>query len=476
MTNDAKMGGCKILTDATPRLPPMSYRLFALTALLISVSSAPTHANPYEHQLKNGLRVIVMEDHRAPTVVHMVWYRAGAMDEKDGDSGTAHALEHLMFKGTKSVGAGEFDKRVAATGGNHNAGTSRDYTNYYQVVPKAALAEVMALEADRMKHLAFDDKQFASEIKVVMEERRLRTDDNPLAQVNEALRAAAFSAHPYRRPVIGWMNDLENMSAADARAWYQRWYAPNNAFVVVVGDVTHDEVFNLAEKNYGKYQPVALPVRKPQTEPVQKGLRRVVVKAPADQAYLMMAWKVPALREPKKDREPYALEVLSAVLDGHDAARLAKNLVRGEHIAQSASAGYDGSGRGEALFVMAGRPAAGKTVEDIEAALRGEIKTIADSGISDEELARVKIQLIAAQVYKRDSLTAQAREIGGAEAAGFTWRDIDVQLERLKTVTAGEVQAAAKHYFVDDHLTIAVLDPQPIDPNAPNRSAAGFRH
>ena len=450
-------------------------RLGSRTALC-GVLPAPTHANPYEHQLKNGLRVIVLEDHRAPTVVHMVWYRAGAMDEKDGDTGTAHALEHLMFKGTKSVGAGEFDKRVAATGGNHNAGTSRDYTNYFQVVPKTALAEVMALEADRMKNLAFDDKQFASEIKVVMEERRLRTDDNPLAQLNEALRATAFTAHPYRRPTIGWMNDLENMTATDARLWYKNWYAPNNAIVVVVGDVSHAEIFKLAEKNYGKYQRIVLPVRKPQTEPRQKGVRRVIVKAPADQAYVMMAWKVPNLRNVKQDREPYTLDVLSAVLNGHDAARLSKNLVRGSQIAQSASAGYDGGGRGEALFIMAARPSAGKTVEEIETALRSEIKNIAEQGISDEELARVKIQLIASEVYKRDSLMAQAQEIGSAEAAGFSWRDINIQLEQIKTVTADEVQAVAKKYFADDGLTIAVLDPQPVDPNAPKRTPVGFRH
>lgn len=457
----------------------MSNRLFTMTALAAVFSGvlpAPTHANPYEHQLKNGLRVIVLEDHRAPTVVHMVWYRAGAMDEKDGDTGTAHALEHLMFKGTKSVGAGEFDKRVAATGGNHNAGTSRDYTNYFQVVPKTALAEVMALEADRMKNLAFDDKQFASEIKVVMEERRLRTDDNPLAQLNEALRATAFTAHPYRRPTIGWMNDLENMTATDARLWYKNWYAPNNAIVVVVGDVSHAEIFKLAEKNYGKYQRIVLPVRKPQTEPRQKGVRRVIVKAPADQAYVMMAWKVPNLRNVKQDREPYALDVLAAVLNGHDAARLSKNLVRGSQIAQSASAGYDGGGRGEALFIMAARPSASKTVEEIETALRSEIKNIAEQGISDEELARVKIQLIASEVYKRDSLMAQAQEIGSAEAAGFSWRDINIQLEQIKTVTADEVQAVAKKYFADDGLTIAVLDPQPVDPNAPKRTPVGFRH
>jgi zinc protease len=406
----------------------------------------------------------------------MVWYRAGSMDEKDGTSGVAHVLEHLMFKGTKNLKPGEFNQRVAEAGGRDNAFTSRDYTAYFQIVPKTALPEMMKLEADRMANLKLEPQEFASEIKVVMEERRLRTDDNPQGLVYEALNSIMFQAHPYRRPIIGWMDDLEHMTWQDARDWYRQWYAPNNAYVVVVGDVDHREVFRLAQKYYGAHKTQALPERKPQNEPEQAGIRRVSVKAPARLPYLAMSWKTPKLRDVNKDRDPYALDVLAAVLDGHDAARFAKNLVRGSRVAQSAGAGYDGTLRGEASFTLDGQPAEGKTIADLEAALRAEIKRVQDEGVSAEELARVKTQSIAAQIYKRDSLMAQAMEIGGAEAAGVSWRDIDLLLEKLKSVTAEEVQAVAKKYFSDDTLSIAVLDPQPIENSKPRKPFGAVRH
>jgi len=457
-------------------MPDLKPSLAAAVLLACAVSAPPVLANPFETRLANGLRVIVKEDNRAPTAVHMVWYRAGSMDEKDGTSGVAHALEHLMFKGTKTLAAGEFNKRVAEAGGRDNAFTSRDYTAYFQIVPKGALPEMMQLEADRMANLKLDAKEFASEIKVVMEERRLRTDDNPQSLVHEAMNSAMFQAHPYRRPIIGWMDDLEHMTWQDARDWYRAWYAPNNAYVVVVGDVDHREVFRLAQKYYGGLKPHALPERKPQNEPEQAGIRRVSVKAPAKLPYLAMAWKMPKLRDVQKDRDPYALEVLAAVLDGHDASRLAKNLVRGSRIAQSAGAGYDGTLRGEASFVLDGQPAEGKTIAELEAALRAELKRVQDEGVSAEELTRVKTQSIASQVYKRDSLMAQAMEIGGTEAAGQSWRDIDTLLEKLKSVTAEEVQAVARKYFKDDTLTVAVLDPQPVEQSKPKKPSVAVRH
>ncbi|MBI4986761.1 MAG: insulinase family protein [Rhodocyclales bacterium] len=449
-------------------------RALAIAALLAFAGAAA--ANPFEKQLSNGLRVIVKEDRRAPTAVHMIWYRAGAMDEHDGNSGLAHALEHMMFKGTQTMAAGEFNRRVAEAGGRDNAFTSQDFTAYFQIVPKRALPQMMALEADRMSNLKITAKEFASEIKVVMEERRMRTEDNPQARVYEALGSVAFQAHPYRRPVIGWMDDLEHMTWQDARDWYKRWYVPNNAYVVVVGDVDHAEVFRLAAKTYGKLKPRALPERKPQNEPQQTGIKRLVVKAPAKLAYLSMAWKVPKLKDVDKDRDPYALEVLAAVLDGHDAARFARNLVREQKVAQSAGSQYDAMVRGESLFVVGGQPGEGRSAADLEAALRGEIKRIQDEGVADEELARVKVQLVASQVYKRDSMMAQAMEIGGLEAAGYRWQDIDKNIEKLRSVTAAEVQAVAKQYFKDDTLTVAVLEPQPVDKAATRKSSFAVRH
>ena len=462
----------------------MKNRMFSTSCMLAlitlsAVLPAPTFAGEdatFEKTLANGLRVIVKEDHRAPTAVHMVWYRAGAMDEKDGTSGVAHVLEHLMFKGTKTLKAGEFNKRVAEAGGRDNAFTSLDYTAYFQIVPKGALPEMMRLEADRMANLLLTPEEFASEVQVVMEERRLRTEDNPEARVYEALNAAAFTSHPYRRPIIGWMDDLQSMTWQDARDWYRAWYAPNNAYVVVAGDVDHNEVFKLAEQTYGKHKAQALPTRKPQNEPLQQGTRRVTVKAPAQLPYILMAWKAPKLKDIDQDREPYALEVLSSLLDGNDAARFPKRLVRGEKIAQSAGAGYDATVRGETKFILAGQPAAGKTVAELETALKAEIRRIQEEGVTEEELKRIKTQTIAAQVYKRDSLMAQAMEIGHAEASGVNWRDIDKLLDKIRGVTAEEVQAVAKKYFSDDTLTVAVLDPQPIDLTAQKKPATAVRH
>jgi zinc protease len=444
-------------------------------ALLLALVAGAALANPYEKTLANGLKVVVKEDHRAPTAAQMVWYRAGSLDEVDGTSGVAHLLEHLMFKGTPTVGAGEFSKRVAAAGGRDNAFTSRDYTAYFQQVPKESLEEVMRLEADRMRHLTLDSKEFAPELKVVMEERRMRTDDEPTSILYEQLMAAAFIASPTRRPVIGWMNDLEAMTVQDARDWYDRWYVPNNATLVVVGDVDREAVFKLAEKYYGPLASRPLPERKPRLEPPQPGIRRLVVKAPADLPHLVMAWKAPRIVDVIKDREPYALEMLSAILDGNEAARLPKNLVKTQRIAVSAGAGYDSTSRGPALFTLTGSPSDAHSVAELEAGLRAEIAQVIESGVTAEELARAKAQVIAAQIYKRDSMFAEAMEIGQMETVGFSWRDIDRMLEQLKSVTAAEVQAAAKAIFNDDSLTVAELDPQPLPDTPRKRGPVGSR-
>ena len=456
----------------------MFLQTFARALLLGSALATPLAAlaNPYETTLTNGMKVIVKEDRRAPSAVHMVWYRSGAMDEMDGVSGVAHVLEHMMFKGTKNVGPGEFNKRVAAVGGRDNAFTGKDYTAYFQQIPPDRLSEMMALEADRMQHLVLDDDAFRRELEVVKEERRLRTDDQPRALVYEQLMATAFKAHPYRRPVIGWMPDLEAMQPGDARTWYERWYAPNNAWLVVVGDVDHREVFREAEKHYGGLAADELPARRISPEPAQRGPRHSVVKAPAELPYLAMAWQVPALRDPANDREAYALQVLAAVLDGYDGARLTRRLVRDQHIAVSAGASYDTGNRGPALFYLHGVPAAGTTPEALQAALRAEIQRIRDEGISAEELARVKTQAVAAQVYKRDSLMGQAMEIGYLESAGMSWRDEATLLDGLRAVTADEVQAVARRYFDDDTLSTARLEPQALGAKRPRSPFAAARH
>lgn len=433
----------------------------SLVVLLLLTVPLLARANPFEHTLSNGLRIIVKEDRRAPTAAHMVWYRAGGMDEVSGTTGVAHVLEHMMFKGTPNVGAGEFSRRVAAAGGRDNAFTSKDYTAYFQQVPKAQLAQMMQLEADRMRHLNLDAGEFAQEIKVVMEERRQRTDDSPHARLGEQLQAVAYQTHPYRVPVIGWMNDLENMTVQDARDWYRRWYAPNNACVVVVGDVDHQAVFKLAQMYYGRVPARALPARKTPDEPEQAGIRRFTLRAEAELPMLIMAYKVPVLRDVENDVDPYALEMLAAVLDGHDAARLTTRLIREQQLAVSAGASYDSLARGPGLFYLSGAPGEGKTRADLEAALRAEIARIAEDGVAPDELARARAQLVAGQVYKLDSMFAQAMEIGQLEAVGIPHRQGRRIIEIFQAVTAEAVQAVARKYFVDERLTVAELDPLP---------------
>ena len=450
----------------------MSRRLL-LVALVLAAGCAA--ANPYERTLANGLRVIVKEDTRAPTVAHLVWYRVGSMDETDGVTGIAHVLEHMMFKGTKTVAPGDFSRRVAAAGGRENAFTGNDYTVYFQQVERSRLEFMMQLEADRMANLVVVPDEFAREIKVVQEERRLRTDDRPRSRVYESLMAAAFQIHPYRRPVVGWMTDLESMTADDVRDWYARWYAPNNAFLVVVGDVSAERVFKLAETHYGAVPTRVLPMRKPQDEPSQAGVRRVVVKAPAELPYLLMAYKAPVLRDVSKDRGPYALAVLAAVLDGNDSARLKRRLVRERRIADEAGASYEAYARGPGVLMLEGVPAQGRTVAELETALRAEVAAIATDGVTEIELERAKIQFVANRVYKRDSIFAQALELGMLESAGLSFRDEDRILEQVRTVTSDEVRTAARSYLVEDALTVATLDPQPMDPQPVNPSTPRVR-
>ena len=383
------------------------------------------------------------------------------MDEVNGKTGVAHVLEHMMFKGTDKVKAGEFSRLVAAVGGRENAFTSRDYTAYFQQVEKSKLEDVIKLEADRMSNLNFDDAEFLKEIQVIMEERRLRTEDNPSSLLNESLMATAYMSSPYRHPVIGWMNDLQNMKASDARDWYRSWYAPNNATVVITGDVDAKKVLSLVEKYYGVATAHELPVRKPQIEPPQKGIKQVQVKAPADSAQIAMAWKAPRL-EPGKldDPEPYALELLTAVLDGYDNARLNRTLVKQEKVVNDVGVGYDMISRGPELFLISATMAKGKTVDQAQASIRKALDEIRQKGILESELKRIKVRILSEQIYKRDSIFGQAMEIGSTEMAGFSWKDIDYMLEKMQTITPDQVQAVAKKYLVDEGLTIAVLDPQ----------------
>ncbi|WP_038058171.1 M16 family metallopeptidase [Thiobacillus denitrificans] len=447
-----------------------------MRGMLLALLVGSAQAAVTDVTLDNGLRVIVQEDHRAPVMVSQVWYRAGSMDEFNGTTGVAHVLEHMMFKGTQTVPPGEFSRRIAAAGGRENAFTSRDHTAYFQQMQKDRLALSMQLEADRMANLVISDALFAKEIQVVMEERRLRTDDQPQSVVYERLMATAYQAHPYRRPIIGWMDDLSNMTGQDARDWYARWYAPNNATLVVAGDVKADEVIALAKRHFGALPARALPPRKPQDEPAQLGEKRIVVKAPAQLSYLLMAWHVPTLKDWEQDTAPYALQILAGVLSGNDSARLQKSLVKTRQIAVNASAGYDAVARGPGMFMIDATPAPGKSAAALEKTIREEVRRIQRDGINQAELARVKAQVIAADVYQRDSLFYQAMQLGEYVTAGLPPEALARRADKLRAVTAQEVQAAARQWLQDDRLSVAELDPQPLQAKAQRAAMPGVRH
>jgi zinc protease len=464
--------------------PPLQ-RLGALAALSLPLlflppAQAQSPAKVEQFTLANGMTVIVKPDKRAPTAVHMMWVRVGSMDEVDGVTGVAHVLEHMMFKGTADLKPGEFSRRVAALGGRENAFTSRDYTGYFQQIPAGRLEDVMRLESDRFARNRWPDDEFKRELEVVKEERRQRTEDVPRSLLYEQMSAVAFQASPYRRPVIGWMSDLDSLTPDDARDFYRRWYVPANAAVVIVGDVNPAEVQRLAQKYYGAVPARAVPPRKPRSEPPQAGIRRTELKAPAEQAYVALMFKVPQLTSfdstPAND-DALALTVLSAVLDGYSGARLDRALVQGpDRVADSAGSSNGLWGRGPQVFTLDGVPAPGKTPEQVEAALRAEVAKVARDGVSEAELNRVKTRWIAAEVYKLDSIMNQAREVGGAWMQGLPLDSGERLIQRLRGVTAAQVQAVAAKYFGDDQLTVGILRPQPLDPNRKPRPATALPH
>lgn len=445
-----------------------------LTLLLVPLAA---FAQVSEFQLSNGMKVVVKEDHRAPVVVSQVWYKVGSSYEPEGITGISHALEHMMFKGTEKYGPGEFSRIVSALGGSENAFTSRDYTAYFETIAVEHLERALELEADRMRNLILDPAEFAKEIAVVREERRLRTEDKPTGKVYEQFNAVAWRASPYRNPVIGWMNDLEHMTVDDLAGWYRRWYAPNNATLVVAGDVQPEAVRDMAERHFGDLATSRIPALKPPAEPQQAGETRVQVRVPARQPYVMMGYKTPIVGQSSEPWEPYALYVLSSVLDGGESARLSRDLVRGSGIAASAGADYGSYSRLPGMFLLDGTPTDGHTVAELEQALRQAVARVRDELIDPAELKRVVTQAVADKVYEADSLFNQATEIGVLETIGLDWRLSTTEIDALKAVTPEQVRTVAQRYLIDDNLTVATLIPLPMDQQQPRAATgAGGRH
>ena len=452
-------------------------RPLVLSSLLVLALSGPAACSGPVHEktLANGLKVVVREDHRAPVVVSQIWYKVGAIDEPEGLTGLSHVLEHMMFKGTKKHKPGEFSRIIAEQGGRENAFTGMDYTAYFQTLEKSRLGISFELESDRMQNLLLTDEEFQKEVKVVMEERRLRTEDNPQALTYERFMATAYRVHPYRHPVIGWMKDLEAMTVKDLQRWYEQWYSPGNATLVVVGDVEPKEVFRLAQKTFGAVKPRPTGSRSLPAEPKQTKPRRVRVAAPAKVPYLIMGYHVPVLSGGREDWQAYALMVLAGILDGGDSARFSRELVRGQQIAASAGAGYQSIARGPGLFMLDGTPANGRSIEDLEQALVAQIEKIKNEPVGERELKRVKAQVAASDVFGRDSVFYQAMRIGRLETVGLDHRLLDTFVDRLQAVSAAQVQQVARKYLVQSNRTVAVLDPLPMG-EGQHRRRGGARH
>lgn len=417
----------------------------ALALGLLVARPAPAQMfNPETFTLRNGMQVVVIPNHRVPIVSHMVWYKVGSADEVSGKSGLAHLFEHLMFKGTPTVPPGQFSKIVAKNGGRDNAFTSSDYTAYYQNVAADRLELVMGMEADRMKNLVLDEANFQTERAVVLEERSQRTDNSPSALLSEQMEAALYLNHPYQRPVIGWGAEIAALTRDEAVAFYRRWYAPNNAILVVAGDVTAETVRPLAEKYYGGLEPADTPARVRLKEPPPVSARRVVLSdARVRQPSWSRLYLAPSYNWGDTDMA-YPLQVLAEVVGGGTTSRLYRSLVVEQGLAASASAYYDATAVDSATFSVSASPRPGMPMDRLEAAVEKEIARVAAEGIPADEVARAKSRLRAAVVYARDSLHTGARVLGEALATGQTVAQVEEWPQRIGAVTPEQVALAAR--------------------------------
>lgn len=435
------------------------------TLLTLALATTPALAaddgTVTDFRLDNGMEVVVIPDHRAPIVTHMVWYKIGSADEPPGKSGIAHFFEHLMFKATTNHAAGEFDRAVSAIGGSNNAFTSYDYTAFHETVTPAALGEMMSFEADRMRNLILTDDVIKTERDVILEERRSRIDSNPQAVLEEEVDATLWQNQPYRIPVIGWMQEMEQLNRTDAKAFYDRYYTPNNAVLIVAGDVTPETVKALAEKTYGKVaRGPDLPPRIRPVEPEQNTRRTVTltdarVSVPA----FTTEWVVPSYHTAKPG-EAEALDLLAEILGGGNRSRLYQQLVVKQGIAAAAGAYFQGSMLDATNFTVYGAPRGDARLADVEAAVDAEIARIASGGVTEDELAKAKDRYIRSMIFARDKQDDMANMYGATLATGGNVRDVQEWPDRIRKVTADEVKAVAARYLVLDHSTTGYLLPQ----------------
>ncbi|CAM4082757.1 M16 family metallopeptidase [Palleronia rufa] len=455
------------------------HRLIPAAAVVLSAALPARAAEVDTFTLDNGMEVVVLEDHRAPVVVQMVWYRVGAADEEPGVSGVAHYLEHLMFKGTDDLEPGEFSRVVAAQGGSDNAFTGPDYTAYFQRVAADRLGLMMEMEADRMRDLQLDDRDIATELRVVQEERNQRIENDPGALFAEQRDAAQYLNHPYGRPVIGWMQEVEALDLEDALSFYRRYYAPNNAILVVAGDVTPDEVRTLAERYYGPVEPTEdLPRRMRPQEPPQLAERRIVFEDPrVAQPYVIRTYLAPE-RDPGAQETAAALTLLAEILGSGQTSELATRLQFGTGEALYSSAFYNGTSYDDTTFGLVVVPAPGVSLEDAEAALDRALAAFLEDGVDAGQLDRIKTQIRASEIYESDSPQSLANRYGRALTSGLTLDDIEAWPDVLDAVTADDILAAAREVLDRDRSVTGYLtapDTAPDDAVAPAPASATAR-
>lgn len=437
--------------------------LFLAALLLFSPAQAQLF-EPERFSLKNGLQVVVIPNHRVPVVSHMLWYKVGSADEEEGRSGLAHMVEHMMFKGTKKIGPEEFSRLVAANGGQDNAFTNEDYTAFYQNVAVDKLELMMRLESDRMANLALRDQDFQPERQVVIEERRMRTENQPDAQLAEQMRASLFLDGGYHHPVIGWHEDIDSYRISDVVAFHQRWYAPNNAVLVVSGDITAAQLKPLAEKYYGAIpaRPVPKRIRRPQPEPVAS--RSLVIRgADVHQPSWTRYYLAPGYHsEASQHADP--LQILAEIIGGGSTSRLYRSLVVDQKLAAAVSAEYDPDALGETIFAISASPQPGIAIEALQAALEKSLQEIVAGGVSDVELARAQHKLRASFAYAKDSYHTGAMVFGQVLTTGGTIEDVEAAPARIAQVTRDQVNLAAQAILKDERSVTGLL--LPADPAA----------
>jgi len=439
----------------------MPLRLMFILSLFVSFSVAGASAAELQQAtFKNGVKLIVEEDHSAPVAMVQIWLKVGGRDEVPGKTGLAHVFEHMMFKGSKKLAPGEYSKRISAMGGNDNAFTSTDYTAYFETVPASRVNEVIAMEAERFAHLALHDKDFQKEIRVIMEERRMRTEDDPNSRMFEELSAASLRLHPYRNPVIGWMQDLKKLTIDDVKAFYKQHYVPGNVVVVVVGDVDFKQLKKRVASTFGRMKARPVMPRFNPTEPEPFGPKRIVVKLPAQLPMLAITIPVPVWKPGVNDTEAAALALATHILAGGRSARMSRELVDEKRLAFNTGAGYDESAMGLDLWYAYGMLGSKQAPEAFEKAFWKLLDEMARKPVSSKQLAAAKRNMTAANIFAQDSLYLRAKQIGHLEVVGIGAANRDNWLKAIEQVTPADIQKAVAHWLIRDRSTTGILIPE----------------